>query len=163
MFAFGPALARLFSPKTLQVLGTKLGSFTTASSAVVARVAARFGYSGAKATAQSLMAAAKNNKFMTAVMLYEMYGIADDGLQMMFAEDPSLKSTIEALAFEADKVEDTESVSDISKFKEEFSYITEASSMLGGFNRLLALRNALSLDPSTYKLYRSVQDLKNTL
>jgi len=117
---------------------------------------------GAKATVQNVLRAAKDNPVTTALVLYELYGIGDSILQEMMDADPEIRRMIELFDMTPDKVEDTQSVSDIVKFADEFRTIENAARRVGGLSNLLELRNALALDNQTYMLYQQVKQLAKT-
>lgn len=155
---FGPTVR--FSAAVLRALASKVGRITAASGPQVSRIAARLGLSGAKATANNIKELAKNNKFAAAVILYELYGATDETLQAMIGEDAELGRMVELFGFEPDTVAQTDSVTDISRFGDEFAIISEAAATLGSFERLMVLRQALSLGLPTYQLYQSVKMMK---
>lgn len=134
-------------------------NLSTADKTKVAAVAKRLGLDGAKATAQQIIASARNNKLMTAIVLYELYGLADPVLQELLDGEPELRRTIELMGMTADAVADTTSVSDIIAFEDEFRVIENAARRVGGLNNLLTLRNAIMLDNSHYALYQQFSNM----
>lgn len=164
MSVWGVAM-RMFSPNTLRKITQGVEKFRRADSKVVAAVASRFGFNAAKTGAETILKAARNNKFMTAIILYEMYGMGNEALQAMFSEDPELQQTLELMDFKQDTVDGGlfDSVTDIVKFEDEFEILKEAAARVGGFNNLLVLRRAMEMNESTLKLYQSTKALKHTL
>lgn len=130
--------------------------------AAVAKAGARIGLTGAKATVQNVLRAAKDNPVTTALVLYEVYGLQDAILQEMMDADPEIRRMIELFDMTADRVEDTKSAADIVMFTDEFRTIENAARRVGGFNNLMELRNALALDNKTYMLYQQVKQLART-
>jgi hypothetical protein len=146
-----PIIARLVSslPSAVTLVATK-----------APQLAARLGIASSKISVTSLANLAKRNKFTAALIAYELYGPASELVQEMMESDPELAKILESLAFQEDKVDDTNGVNDITKFSEEFETITQAMGSVGGLDNLLTLRNALSLSDSTYALFIQVREMK---
>lgn len=101
----------------------------------------------------AVMRMAKDNKFATAFVLYEVAGITHPVLQDMMAADPELRAVIEQAHVVNDEVADTTSVSDITRFHDEFESIRLAVAVFGSFDRYIAVKRALSLPHETDTLY----------
>lgn len=129
----------------------------------VAKVAKRLGMTK-PTSAEKLITLARNNKFATAAILYELYGAGHEIVTDLIAEDESVAQLIELFGFQPDSIEDTDSVADISKFAEEFAIIRDASAYVGGsFERLLAIRQALSLDIRIFELYAQMRQMRKVI
>jgi len=126
-------------------------------------LAVRLGIASSKISVDSLIKLARTNKISAAFIAYELYGVGSDIVEEMRRSDPQLSSIIETLAFSADAVDDTSSVTDISKFRDEFQLITDASDNIGGLDELLKIREAIALSDDTYKLYVQMRDMKSAL
>lgn len=124
---------------------------------VVSRVAKRLNLAAAEATPSKIIAAAKANKLSAALVMYEMYGIGDDLLTKMMAEDPSIKAAIEAIGGSLDhntsKLSDG-TLSELVQNDDELEIISKAAGIMGSLDRLIALRQALAIPSTTYALYR---------
>jgi hypothetical protein len=128
-----------------------------------APLAARLGMESAKISAKSLATMARNNKVTAAFIAYELYGAGSEIVEEMRQADATLADIIDQLGYTPDEVSDTESVSEIGRFSEEFATITRAADALGGLDNLVAVRKALALSNPTYQLYLQTRELSRNI
>lgn len=149
--ALGPMLAR-FAPR--------IGPILAGSPALVARVGQRL---GRNLNPGKLLQLAKNNKLVTAMILWESGEAGASMLNEMKSADAEVASYIETLGYEPTSVAGTDNVGDIAEFSEEFESIRKAIGVLGSYDRLMAVRQALQLDTPTYLLYKQVKSMASRM
>lgn len=151
----GPAIAA-YTPQVLAALraaGPRIAQLAKASGEQLARIGARLGISDkAKLSASYILEQAKNNKLVSAMVLYELYGMADETLQRLFDADPDLKSAVSLFAAKPDEPDQAMLASN-AKMRDEFDMIVDAARLMGSFNRLVTLKKALMLSDATYLAY----------
>jgi len=125
--------------------------------AQTANVAKRIGMSSG-VSAKRIADVAKQNKLTAAFVLFEMGTAGASLLADLSAEDSEVARLVEMFDTESDKVSETESVSDLPKFNNEFKWISDAIRVAGSFERLVNLKKALDLDYDTYKLYYAARE-----
>lgn len=127
-------------------------------SSAIPRIAQRIGVAGT-ASAGRLANLAKSNKLTTAIILWEMGDMGAELLNEMVAEDAEVKRLVELFGSEPDVVEDTESVTDITRFSDEFAIISDAINHVGTYERLLTIKKALALPDDVFKLYYTTRSM----
>lgn len=135
----------------------RIANIAKSTPEVIVRVGKRLNLAAAEATPSKIIAAAKANKLSAALVMYEMYGIGDDLLTKMMAEDPSIKAAIEAIGepldHQSSKLSDG-TLSELVQNDDELEIISKAAGIMGSLDRLIALRQALAISSTTYALYR---------
>ena len=126
-----------------------------ANSNLFAKIGSVFGYT--VATAESVVAAMKANPLTAAFVIYETYGIGNEMLQELLAEDSALRETFEALTYKQDVVTDDIKVSDLPKFADEFDLIERGIAYFGSLNRYLEMKRVLEVHSDVVRLYMAVK------
>jgi hypothetical protein len=144
---------------------TKLVALLPEAGALVATrasaIAARLGIAQSKVNPKTLIQMVRKNKVAAAFVAYELYGAGSEIVSEMAASDAELGRIIETLGYQPDVVKDTTNVNNISQFVEEFETITHASDAVGGLDRLIAIRKALTFDNDMFELYMNVREMRN--
>lgn len=141
----------------LKRAGDLVLDFFTKNTDDIARAAARAGLSG-RVSASKLAQMVKNNKMTAAFVLYETGSVGADLLAELAAQDAEIAKVVELFGMEPDSVSETESVTELYKFEDEFDIISTAVRQFGSFDRALAVRQAMALDPSVWKLYYQARE-----
>jgi hypothetical protein len=122
--------------------------------------ARRLGLDPSKSTVASIVSAAKDNPMTTALLMVETGEMGYDIVRSMAEQSPEIASMAERYGLLSDTVTSATKLSDIGKLKDEFACIREASNIVGGYDRLLTLRRALSMDLGVFTTYETVKALK---
>lgn len=112
---------------------------------------------------QKVMNVVSSNKLMTALALYELYGIGDEMLAELASADAEIYELVETFGFVPDSVNETDSVLDLGKFGEEFDLLADVISMDGGYLAFLKRRQAYSMPMDVIKLYATVAGMSRKL
>jgi len=136
----GPALGRLLA---------------TAAPQLMAKIAARI---GTVATPSAIMAAIKANPFTAAMVAWEL-GEAGTTVYTQVAEaHPEVVKQIESTIFRADKVAPG-TRQNLVQQREELDIIARAARAAGGFENLIAFRQAMLLEDEHFALYRELSTM----
>lgn len=140
-------------------VGPALGrALSTAAAPQLAKIGARI---GSAANPQAIIAAAKNNPVTAALVTMELGDMGSKIYDMIVGAHPDVPEKIANAVdtvFRADKVAPGTRAS-IAQQREELEVISKAARAVGGFEQLLAVRNALLLDDEHYGLYRDLSTL----
>lgn len=137
----------------------RLKSVATAAPEVIARIGKRLNIASEALSPKAILEAAKNNKLATAYVLYELYGLGDSLLQQMMATDPAIKAAIQAMGGEIihknSKVS-SDTLEELVENDDELEIISDAIGVVGSFEKLVKLRQAIGMPESTMRLYQHV-------
>lgn len=101
---------------------------------------------------------ARENPLTAAMILYEVYDISHPLLQDLISAQPELEAVLRG--FEpVSVVSETKSAADLSEFVDEFRDISAAAASLGGLNRLMAVRRAVTMPAEVFHLYVQAQEM----
>lgn len=121
--------------------------------AVLERIGARLSLSAAKSTASNILRLVKENKTSALLVLYEVFGAADDLVKKFFNEDPSVEAIIGLWSgYKVDPVPEDLSAKE-AILDDEMRTISTAVSLHGGLSKLVALKKALELSPAHFDEY----------
>lgn len=152
-----PVVARLLALLAKALKRVTVEAFKKAPEAAK-QIGARLGWAASRATPTNIIAAMKNNKIVTAITLYTLYGIGDDILQEMMAEDAEVAAAVKLFGFVPDEPE-VDHVARNQQMREEYALISDTAARFGGVDVLVQLKQALSLSTDTYIAYKSDRDL----
>jgi hypothetical protein len=131
---------------------------TKATPQALANIGKRIGVQGAL-TGEKVLALVKDNKVMTALVLYEMGTEGAELLGKIKDEDPDVNNMIALFGSQNDLVADSTLLSNIGQFKDEFEVISGAIRHFGGLERFMNARRAMAMDESVIRLYLQVREI----
>lgn len=128
------------------------------SAEAIAALVARLGLRSAPSLSR-LKDMALANPLTAGLVIAEVYGVTSSEYSNFLREHEDLREQLELFTFQVDAVDDTTSASDITRFTEEFSVISQAVNQLGSFERLMTLRRALEMPQDVIQLYANMRIL----
>jgi hypothetical protein len=138
------------------------GWVTRASPEVLAAIAKRVGMAG-KLTGERLVSMAKDNKVMTAMVLFEMGEEGAELLGKLADADPEVRHLVSLFGQKNDLPDDSTSVTEIGKYTDEFHAISAAIRQFGSLERFMVVRRALAMPEEIIRLYLQVRDVSHSL
>lgn len=122
-----------------------------------AKIGMRLGMQSIPSVGQ-VIAAARANPLTAGLIIAEVYGVASQEYNEYLAENENLREQLELFNFKVDEITEFNAANP-DVMAEEFGVITRAARQVGGFNELLALKQALALSNDHYALYAKVSNL----
>lgn len=122
-----------------------------------AKIGMRLGMQSIPSVGQ-VIAAARANPLTAGLIIAEVYGVASQEYNDYLAENENLREQLELFNFKVDEITEFNAANP-DVMAEEFGVITRAARQVGGFNELLALKQALALSNDHYALYAKVSNL----
>lgn len=114
---------------------------------------------GAGATAEKILAAAKDNPVATALVLLQAGEMGAEALEAVLEEHPEVRGIVDA-ASPVDNAEDYEGLGDMLKFRDEFATLRSAIAIMGGLERFLSVRRALSMSDQTVNMFLQFREMR---
>jgi len=120
---------------------------------LVERIAAKI---GSVASPSAILQAARNNPLTAGLLFWEAGDAGKEFYDQLVAEKPELQEPLARLTFKADDISNG-FVPDLIKYKDEMELIDDASRSVGGFEALVRLKQALSLDERFLQMHAALR------
>lgn len=148
----------------------KAKSFFAANPKLSFAALKRLGYT----SLDNLYKGAMDNKLVLGLMALEMGSDGEEIINSLRQTNPDIVAQLEGrlaqmmgpennidhdteISRQIDQVEDDKLIAQVQRFNDECKLIDKACAVVGGWERLMVLRNALSLTDATYRYYLEVR------
>lgn len=126
----------------------------TAAPTLLKQVGARV---GAAASPSAIMSAIKGNKLLTAMVAWDVLGPTASEVLNFIDENPEVRSALQAM--QNTNWQPEYQLDNLPTLKDEFDLIEDVSRSLGGYDNLIALRNALKIQDEVHTRYQEIRSL----